>query len=224
MAFISLGTFMLGIPMLLCRSVVAGGERRGVVDSSAWKDVPFVTLCAGGFFRFLGYFVPIFFLPLFAQTSLGVSQSKAVDLLMIFSGSSFCGRLLGSLIAQRVRVMLPWMVCSSAAGILCLIWPVVHTWQGGVTFAVLYGFTTGPFTVFPPVVIPRFCPSMALLGTRMGMVWAVSGFAYLIGSPIGASVADPSHGHFLGLQLFCGCSLLFGAAMLLPLWSTVQKK
>ena len=95
---------------------------------------------------------------------------------------------------------------------------------GFVTFAVLYGFTSGPPTVFPPVVIPRFCPSMALLGTRRGMVWAVSAFAYLIKSPIGASVADPSHGHSLGLQLVCGFSLQFGIAMLLAPWSIVQNK
>ena len=79
-------------------------------------------------------------------------------------------------------------------------------------------------TVFPPVVVPLFCPSMGVLGTRIGMLWATSAFAFLIGPPIGALVADPSHGHFLGLQLFSGASLLIGAALLIPIWNLVQKK
>ena len=214
---------MLGTPMLLCRRVGASGRRRAIVDSTACKDIPFLILCGGGFLRFLGYFSPIFFLPLFAQTSLGVSQSKSVDLVLIFSGSSFCGRLIGSLIVQRT-VMLPWMCCSLAAGIICLTWPAVHTLRGAVAFAALYGFTSGPLTVVAPVVVPQFCPSMTLLGTRLGMFGAVTAFAFLIGSPIGAGVADPLHGHFLGLQLFCGCSTLVGAALLLPIWNKVQKK
>lgn len=229
MAFLSLGTFMLGTPLLLCRRVVVangqGRTRRSLVDRSAWTDVPFLTLCVGGFFRYLGYFSPIFFLPLFAQTSLGLPPTKAIDLLMIFSGSSFFGRLLGSYIVQRsARVMIPWLVSLSGAGIICLAWPAVNTWGGAVTFAVLYGFFSGPLNVFNPVVIPNFCPSMAQYATRMGMAWLAASFAFLIGSPIGARVADPEHGRFLGLQLFCGFSLLCGAAMLLPLWGIVQKK
>lgn len=224
MAFMSLGTFLIGIPLLLCRIVPSSGRRRALIDPSAWKDVPCLTLCVGGFFRFLGYFSPVFFLPLFAQTSLGLSQNKALDLLLIFSGSSFFGRLLGSVIAQRTRVMLPWLVTSVTSGILCLTWPAVHTFGGGVTFAVLYGFTSGSLTVFPNVILPLLCPSLAVLGTRMGIIGATSAFAFLIGSPIGALVADPSHGHFLGLQLFSGLTWLLGAALLLPLWKLVRKK
>lgn len=224
MAFISLATLILGISMLLCRSVPSSRQRRSFIDNSAWTDIHFLTLCIGGFFTFLGYFGPILFLPLFGQTSLGLSLDKALDLPLIFSGSSFLGRILGSVVAQHTRVMLPWLLCMVCSGVLCLISPANHTYGGAVTFAVFYGLVSGPLTVFPPVVVPYFCPSLNVLGTRMGMIWAFAAFAFLLGSPISAVVADPAHGHFLNFQLFNGFSLLSGAALLIPNWKLVQKK
>ena len=224
MAFISLATFILGIPMILCRSVPTSKKRRAFIDNSAWTDIHFLTLCIGGFFTYLGYFGPILFLPLFAQTSLGLPLDKALNLPLLFSGSSFFGRILGSVLAQRTRVMPPWLVCRVCSGALCLIWPAIHTYGGAVTFAVLYGLVSGPLTVFPAVVVPYFCPSLDVLGTRMGMIWAFAAFAFLLGSPISALVADPAHGHFLGFQLFNGFALLVGAALLLPNWKLVQRK
>lgn len=224
MAFMTLGTFAAGIPMVLCRSVQTSGQRRQVFDSGAWKDIPFMTLCVGGFFRFLGYFPPLIFLPLFARTALHLSQEKGIDLVLILSGASIIGRLLGSLIAQRTRVLLPWMLCVVVTGTLCLAWPAIRTFGGAVAFSVLFGIVSGPLPVFQPVVVPLLCPSPAVVGTRMGIVWAFSAVAFLIGSPIGAAVADPSTGNFLGLQLFCGVTLLVGALLLLPLWALIQKK
>lgn len=224
MAFMSLGTFAAGIPMVLCRSVQKSGTRRKVFDFGAWREFPFMTLCVGGFFRFLGYFPPVIFLPLFARTALHLSQEKGIDLVLILSGSSLIGRLVGSLIAQRTRVLLPWMVCIVVTAALCLVWPAIRTFGRAVAFSVLYGIVSGPLTVFQPVVVPLLCPSPAVVGTRMGMLWAFSAVAFLIGSPIGAAVADPSNGNFLGLQLFCGVTLLVGALLLLLLWALIQKK
>ena len=224
MAFMSLGTFAAGIPMVLCRSVHRSGIRRQVFDFGAWREFPFMTLCVGGFFRFLGYFPPVFFLPLFARTALHLSQEKGIDLVLVLSGSSLIGRLVGSLIAQRTRVLLPWILCVVVTATLCLTWPAIHTFRGAIAFSVLYGIVSGPLTVFQPVVVPFLCPSPAVVGTRMGILWAFSAVALLIGSPIGAAVADPLSGNFLGLQLFCGVTLLVGALLLLPLWALIQEK
>ena len=224
MAVISLGTFAAGVPMLLTGKVATTGKRRAVVDKSAWKEVSFLILCVGGFVRYLGYFSPIFFLPLFGETALDLSQKRAIDLALIFSGVSLFGRILGSLVAQRTKVMLPWLFYCIVSGVLCLVWPAVHNFGGGVVFAALYGFFSGPLTIFPPVVVPYFCPTLSGIGTRMGMVWAFASLAFLIGSPIGAAIAHPSGGHFLGLQLFSGLTLIVGAAMLLPIFNLIQKK
>ena len=210
--------------MLLMGKVAMKGKRRAVVDANAWKDGPFLMLCVGGFFRYLGFFSPIFFLPLFGMTALGLSQKRAIDLALIFSGVSFFGRILASLVVQRTKVMLPWLVYCIVSGVLCLVWPAVHNFGGGVVFAALYGFFAGPLTIFPSVVVPYFCPTLSVIGTRMGMVWAFASLAFLVGSPIGAAIAHPTEGQFLDLQLFSGLTLIVGAAMLSPIFNLTEKK
>ena len=224
MAFVALGGFAIAIPMVLCRTVHVGGRRRDLVDVRAWKELPFLTLCIGGFFRFLGYFSPVFFIPVFAQTALRLSQKTSLDILIIFNAASFIGRLLGPLAAAHITVMLPWILCSMAAGVVCLAWPAINTFGGFVAFAVLYGMVSGPLTVFPPAVVPLLCPSPSVIGTRMGMLWGSTAFAFLLGTPITAAISDTSNGHFLGLQLFSGVTLLVGALLLLPLWAPIRKK
>ena len=224
MAFISLGTLALAVPMLLCRGVDEAPKQRALVDPSAWTDIPFIILTIGGFVRYLGFFTPVFFLPLFAETALGLSQKKAVDLLLIFNCSSFLGRLTGSVVAQRTRIMAPWLICTFVSGAMCLAWAAVSSFNGAVAFAFFFGFFLAPLTVFSLAVVPYFCPSMEVLGTRMGIVWAAGSVAFLIGSPVGSSITDTAHGHFLGLQLFSGLTLIVGGVMLLPLWTKVQMK
>ena len=224
MGFVVLGGFAVAIPMALSRTVQVSGKRRALVDLSAWKEIPFLTLCIGGFFRFLGYFTPVFFIPVFAQIALGLSQKKSLDHLIILNASSFFGRILGPVAAARMKVMLPWIVCSVTAGILCLAWAAIRTFGGFVAFVVLYGFISGPLTVFPPAVVPLLCPSPNVIGTRMGMLWGTTAFAFLLGTPIAAAISDTSNGNFLGLQIFSGVTLLVGALLLLPLWEPIQKR
>lgn len=224
MGFVALGGFAVAIPMTLCRTVRVSGKGRALIDMRGYTELPFLTLCVGGFFRFLGYFSPIFFIPVFAQTALGLSETTSLDLLMTFNAASFIGRLIGALVASHITFMLPWVVCSVAAGILCLAWPAIHSIGGFIAFAILYGMVSGPLTVFPAAAVPLLSPSPNLIGTRMGMLWGTTAFAFLLGTPIAAAVSDTSNGHFLGLQLFSGATLLVGALLLLPLWAPIRRK
>ena len=224
MGFVALGGFIIAIPLVLCRTVNVSWKRRSLVDRRAWKDLRFLTLCVGGFFRFLGYFSPVVFIPVFSQTALRLSQKTSLDLLIVFNAAALVGGLLGPLATARTTIMLPWTVCSVAASALCLAWPAIHTFGGFVAFAVLYGLFSGSLAVFPPAVVPLLCPSPDVIGTRMGMLWGSAAFAFLLGTPIAAATSDTSNGHFLGLQLFSGVTLLVGALLLLPLWAPIRKK
>ena len=224
MGFVTLAGFAVAIPLVLCRTVSPTGKRRTLVDKSGWKDVLFLTLCLGGFFRFLGGFSPVIFLSVFAQTALHQSQNASLNLLIFFNAASFVGRLLGPLVALRTKIMLPWMVCSIAAACLCLVWIAIDSVGGFITFAVLSGVVSGPLTTFPPAVVPLLSPSVSVVGTRMGMLWGSTAFAFLLGTPIAAALTDTSSGHFLGVQLFSGVTMLIGAILLLPLWAPIQRK
>ena len=56
---------------------------------------------------------------------------------------------------------------------------------------------------------------MSKLGIRMAMVFVVIGVACLTGSPIGGALIKAGGGSYLYAQLFSGCSILLGAALLL---------
>lgn len=59
------------------------------------------------------------------------------------------------------------------------------------------------------------------------MAQAIGAFASLIGSPIAGALVTSggSAGQsYLGLQLFCGCMMLFGAALLALLWFYLVQK
>ena len=224
MGLVALGGFVIALPMVLCRTVHPSGKRRSIVDVRAWKELPFLTLCIGGFFRFLGYFSPMFFIPVFAQTALGLSQHASLDILIALNAASFFGRLLGPLAAARTIIVLPWFLCSVTAGALCLAWLGIHTVGGFIAFAVLYGLISAPLTVFPPAAVPLLCPTPSVIGTRMGMLWGSTAFAFLVGTPIAAAISDTTNGHFLGLQIFSGMTQLVGALLLLPLWVPIRKQ
>ena len=221
MAFTALGRFATAVSLVLCCTVHVSGKRRFLVDVEG-TSVPDALYWR--IFRFLGYFSPGFFIPVFAQAALGLYQKTSLDVIIIFNAASVFGRSLGPPAAAHITVMLPWLVCSMAAGILCLAWPAINTFGGFVAVAVLHGLVSGPLTVFPPVVVPLFCPSPNVIGTRMAMLWESTAFAFLLGTPIAATISDTSNGHFLGLQLFTGVTLLVGALSLLPLWTPIRKQ
>ena len=181
MGLVAFGTYVVAIPMVLSCSFHASGKRRAFFDVQALKELPFLTLVIGGFFRFLGYFTPVFFIPTFVQMALKTSQVTSLNLLIIYNASSSAGRIGGSAVSMRTLVMAPWMFCSTAAGVLCLIWTAVHNLGGFVTFIVIYGIISGPLTVFPPNVLPLLCPSPKVISTSMGMLWGSTAFALLIG-------------------------------------------
>ena len=221
--FIVLGVTIIAIPLIRTNQKIAGKKPRSVVDHGAFKEVPYVVCILGGFLKFLGYYIPFVYIPIYAEVRLSISSGSAFDILVYANAASLAGRLLAAWVAFRVGVMIPWTVCAFASAIICLAWLSVTNFAGIVTFAVLYGFFSGALVGLPSAVIPYVSP-LNVLGTRMGMSWAIAGVALLIGSPIaGALVVLPTK-NFVGLQLFCGITLLAGASLQIPLWWLIRHK
>jgi MFS family permease len=98
-----------------------------------------------------------------------------------------------------------------------------------IAYALLFGFSSGGFIGLGPTLIAQIS-DIRQIGVRTGTAFAVQSFGALTGSPIaGAIVASQGGKDYLGLQLFCGLTMLvsvfiFIAARWVQVGPTIKKK
>ncbi|KAF2741339.1 MFS general substrate transporter [Polyplosphaeria fusca] len=227
MGFIALFAALLSFPALLSGSAMLARPRRArrLFDKTALKDHLFFIFTCSTFFNFLGYIVPYFYIPAYAQDRLGLSESKALYMLVVSLAGTFFGRLSSGVLAHYFGSIVTWGICSVASGILCLAWIRIESESGFIAFSVIWGFFSAALVTLPSAAFASISPDLSRLGTRLGMSWAVSSIATLIGSPIAGALIKRKNGRedFLGAQLWSGICLLFGTCWLILLWVTSKK-
>jgi MFS family permease len=227
-AFLMLGTYSLSFPLLLYGArnlgdISSAGTKRKLFDKTAFSDGPFWSYSLSNFFIFMGYMIPFFFIPTFAQLELDMPRSWALYTVTFAQASSILGRLVASYTASRIGVMIPWIVCVATSAILNLSWIAVRERGALIAFSVLYGAFSGALIPLPPSIFPVVCPDPSVLGARLGMAQGLGSVASLIGSPIAGAlstvgVQGRDERNYLGLQLWGGLVMLVGAGNLMILW------
>ena len=251
MGFVALGAALLSSPALLSGSAMLARPRkaRSLFDRAAVKDKLFLIFTACTFFNFLGYIIPYFYIPTFAQDKLKATESEGLYMLLGALAASFFGRVGSGMMAHYLGSIVTWGLCALSSGILCLCWISIETKASFIAFSVFWGkqsppaaavlcpfplqlLTFGPLgflsaalVTLPSAAFANICPDMSRLGTRIGMSWSVSSIATLIGSPIAGALLRTKDGEtdFLGVQLWAGVCLLVGAGCLLVLWVVTRK-
>ncbi|KAJ5509217.1 hypothetical protein N7527_011360 [Penicillium freii] len=232
-AFVMLALFIAAAFMLLWperHSVrVKATQRRSLIDLRAFKDPPFWSFAIGNFFLYLGYITPFYYIPTYAQTKLGTSSAMASNVLMISQASSVVGRVVLTLFAHYYGSMIAWIVCGVLSGVLCICWISADSLVRFIFFAAFYGGISGALIPLPPSVFTHVCPDPKSLGTWLGMAQSLSSFATLVGPPIAGALASigadgSADLNYLGIQLFSGIVMCFGAFQLIFLWYLLYKK
>jgi MFS family permease len=232
MAFFMLGSYLLAFPLLLYRAHnigdLASGHARKLFDPTAFQDLLFWSYSISNFFVFLGYMVPFVYIAAYGQTHLHLSQSMALNMIIIAQATSVVGRLASGYSAFKVGVMIPWTICAISSGVFCIGWIGVSSEAGFIAIAALYGCFSGALIPLPPSVFPIVCPDPKVLGTRLGMAQAIGSLASLIGSPIAGALASinggPDGTNWFNLQLFSGIFMVFGGCNLMVLWLLLIKR
>jgi predicted MFS family arabinose efflux permease len=232
MAFVALGICIIAFPALLVGTSALAKARtaRRLFDLAAFKDKTFIIFTLSSFATFLGYIVPYFYIPTFAQDVLGISKNLSLYILIMSIAASFLGRLSAGLIAHRLGPLFTWFWCATISGILSMSWIAVSTQNGLITFSVFWGFCSAGLVTLPAAVFPSLCPDPRRLGTRTGMSWGISSFASLIGSPIAGALLKTSgtgrhpRSDYLGPELWAGCCLLTGSGIIAVLWVVVARE
>jgi hypothetical protein len=155
--FVALACALLSFPALLSGTSILARprKRRALFDASAVKDKLFLlfTLCT--FCNFLGYIVPYFYIPTFAQEKLGSSSSVSLYMLIGALGGSFFGRIGSGLLAHYFGSIVTWGLCALTSGILSLCWISIETQASFIAFSVFWGECTFPRYIVPYLLTVR---------------------------------------------------------------------
>ncbi|KAH6891039.1 major facilitator superfamily domain-containing protein [Thelonectria olida] len=214
MAFMFL--FLLTIACLTVHSRLPPRPRPFVfMEYVVSLEDPRMSVTIAGFFLFMwGMFLPFNYVILQAEAA-GVSQTLVPYLLPILNAVSIFGRIIPGLIADklgRYNVMIFIMFVSA---IFCLaVWIPVDTTAGILVFAIIFGFSSGGYISLAPTLIAQIS-DIRQIGTRVGTAFAIQSFGALTGSPIGGAIVRRQNGDYLGLQLFCGCTMMAGVFVIL---------
>ncbi|RPA98942.1 MFS general substrate transporter [Choiromyces venosus 120613-1] len=175
-----------------------------------FKEPGFSMSVLAAFLFFFGMFLPFNYIVVAAKKH-GMSTSLANYLVSIMNGISIFGRILPGWLGDKLGRYNMMILTASVSGILVLaLWLPTSGNLPNILFVCFYGFTTGAFVSLAPACLAQIS-DIREIGVRNGSLFAVVSIGALTGVPIGGALVDKYNGRFLGLQIFCGVSLLAGS-------------
>ena len=212
MGFLALAT--LTVAGLILRPRVMPISKRSLLEPQALKDPPYLLFSIGLFLIFVGLYIPSFYVPSYALQALHTSEDLSFYLLAMLHATSIPGRILPNWLGDRIgamNVLVPLTLCSA---VTAFSWIAARNLGSFIAFVLLYGSFSGAMVSLPPAALAALTPDITRVGTRMGMSFGFAGLGMLIGSPLGGVLRSSSAG-FVGLEIFCGSTVLAGAAAML---------
>ena len=85
-----------------------------------------------------------------------------------------------------------------------------------IIYLIVFGFTSGGFIGLAPTMIAQIS-DIRKIGTRTGVSMAAQSFGGLTGAPIAGAIMASQGGDYLGLQLFCGLTMM--ASVVVFIWA-----
>ena len=215
-AFINLGCGIIAFA-IICRRPNRARSSRRAFDFTAFREIPFTLFTLSMFLVFVPYYIPLTYIPVFAQTSLRVSADLAGYMLAIVNAGSLLGRTVPYILNSRVtpiRIFFFWIL---AGAILLFAWSAVTQIPGFVVWCIFWGIVSGALATAPIAAVshPVLSPSPNQLGTRLGMSLLASAIGDLVGPPIGGALVGISGTHYARAQVVSGGIMTLGGLCLL---------
>lgn len=205
LGFLCFGTITFAQTLMRLR--FSPKEKRKLLLLSAFKEPPYVMFCIAMFLGFLGFYNFLFYVQPYAIDTGIVNATLGFYLLSMLNAGSTFGRIFPNFVADHIGPLNVLIPAASLTAVLAFAWIRVHNPPGIIVLSVLYGLCSGGFVSLPPVVMAWMTKDVRELGTRLGMVFAVTSVGLLIGTPIGGAILS-AEGSYLGVQLFAACSLI----------------
>lgn len=210
MGFIMLATYL---PCLVWLRPRLPPHKTGPwIDTSAFRELPFVLFSMSFFFNFWGLYFAFFYLSTFARDKIGITEP--IFLILILNGVGIFGRIIPNIIADRWTGPLNAVVIVSlAASLLVYCWAAVSSRGGLIAFTVIYGLLAAALQALFPATATTMTPVAHRTGTRVGMILCLVSFANLTGPAICGALIQSQGGEYIGAQMFAASSIFLGAMM-----------
>jgi predicted MFS family arabinose efflux permease len=111
-AFTCLAVMLLALAVLKQRP--SPKKPRKLMDWPAFLELRFDIFCASQFFLLAGAYVPFYYLPLFAEERVGMSESLSYNMVSVMSAGSVFGRIILGIAATMYGVF-PSSDCSPSS-------------------------------------------------------------------------------------------------------------
>lgn len=122
--------------------------------------------------------------------------------------ASIVGRIVPGMVGDKIGRFNTIIAITSLSAIITLgLWIPGKSEGAIIAYAVLFGFSSGGQIGLAPTLIAQVS-DIRQIGIRTGTAFGVQAFGALTGSPIGGAIVLSQGGSFLGLQLFCGFTMV----------------
>ncbi|KAH7145433.1 riboflavin transporter MCH5 [Dactylonectria estremocensis] len=206
-AFIFL--FLLSIASLVVRSRLPPKPKPLVLAdyTKGFREPAYTLTVIASFFFYWGMFLPFNYIILQAQKQ-GMDENLTTYLLPIINAISIIGRIAPGIAADRIgRYNVMILITGLSAIITLALWIPGKSNAAIIVYAILFGFSSGGFIGVAPTLIAQIS-DIRQIGVRTGTSFAVQSIGALTGSPIAGAIISSQNGDFLGLQLFCGSTMV----------------
>ena len=124
----------------------------------------------------------------------------------VYYWKRWVGRVLPNFYADKIGALNLQIPFTFVASLLCFCWIAVKDTTAMIAWSVVYGFFCGCFASMPSSSVMSLTTDLGMMGSRMGMALAASGFGFLIGSPIGGALLS-SQGGWTALKIWAALLL-----------------
>ncbi|OAA59581.1 major facilitator superfamily transporter [Niveomyces insectorum RCEF 264] len=174
---------------------------------SGFREPVYLLTVVASFFFFWGMFLPFNYIELQARAA-GMRPALVPYLLPIINAVSIVGRIAPGFVADRCgRYNVMIAITALSAVISLALWIPGKSTGALVAYAILFGFSSGGFVSLNPALVAQIS-DLRQIGARTGTAFAVMSFGALTGSPIAGAITTNGSNPFLGLQFFCGFTML----------------
>jgi MCP family monocarboxylic acid transporter-like MFS transporter 3 len=152
----------------------------------------------------------------YAKEVIGLSDIESINFVFITNALGVVARPIFGLIADRyLGPINTFGLNSMALGAMAFAWTGVRTRADMYAFSCVMGFVNGAAQGVFPGAASSLVPDVSKLGSWVGMVFAICGFATLAGPPTMGAIVDASGGVYTWAQIWAGIVIIIGSLALL---------